>query len=201
MPKGSSGSISAFIKGLLAHGGKSGASNPLDVTKLGNLEETERLFRDRPVENIAVFNDISKQPIAAATGDKHSVGVPNVSLKGTTLTHNHPDARWGGTMSYADLHVLLQNDVRSMRAVGRRGEGGYVFRQGSNPNASGLYNRVYQDRSSLDSRMRAAADAARTAGRSAKEVRQAAVGVLHNYYAATAQQYGYVYRRRRQIGS
>ena len=61
MPKGSSGSINAFIKGLLAGGSKGGPSKPLDVTKLGNLDETERMFRDRPVENLAVFNDISKQ--------------------------------------------------------------------------------------------------------------------------------------------
>jgi len=203
MPKSSSGqSISAFIKGLLAGPSGRGKANPVDHTKYGNLEETERAIRDRAVEYIAMFNGIDQSPVAAYRGNKHSVAFPaSLDISGMTLTHNHPNKNWGGTLSYADVHNLLRGNVRSMRAVGRQGEGGYVFRQGNNPDAQGLYNRVAADRGSLDTRMRAASDAATAAGRSPREIRQAAVGVLHNYYTQTASQYGYVYRRRKQIGS
>jgi hypothetical protein len=188
-----------LIRNLIINN-NSGPSKPIDPAQFKNLTAAERMIQNEPVENMVIFDDISKQAIAAFEGDRHSVGIPNgTPLSNMTLTHNHPDPSWGGTLSFADMHASLSSGVRSIRAVGRNGEGGYILRAGRNANPSGFAAQVAKDQNTLEVRMNTAADNAYRQKIPARQARQNIVGVLHSYYKKTASQYGFTYTRRKRV--
>jgi hypothetical protein len=89
----------------------------------------ERLFRDKNVEHAAIFDDISNQAVAAYKGSENSVSLPFKDYSGMTITHNHP-GEWGRTLSVADISFMAETNAKSMRAVGRLGEGGLYINTG-----------------------------------------------------------------------
>ncbi|MCL2014592.1 MAG: hypothetical protein FWG69_06350, partial [Oscillospiraceae bacterium] len=127
MPKGSSG-VNNYIKNLLSGPNRDAPSIPIDSAQFQNLRTAEEIIQNKSVEYIVVFNNTAKEAEAAFKGNATSVGIPaNVNLKGRTITHNHPNKNWGGTLSFADLSTFVSGRAASMRAVGRGREGGYII--------------------------------------------------------------------------
>ena len=80
-----------------------------------SLAEAEEAIRDLPKEEVYVF-DASGKRIGHARGTKTRVSLPpGVTLKGATVTHNHPS---GSSFSRVDMRTASRCEVGELRAVG-----------------------------------------------------------------------------------
>lgn len=191
-----------LIEDLLGKG--RGTLNPLDASKYGGLLEAEGAIRGLKRERALIYEDIAASPVAAFQGNRHSVGMDAAALTATSsMTHNHPDARRGGTFSFQDISTHTMQDLRRSRAAGR--EGTYYLNATNKARPEAFNRRVAKDIPRLEKRMRKASDSVVKRFRN-KEIteaqmrgmqRQVIVGELHKYYKRVAPQYGYVYGRQK----
>ena len=93
--------------------------------------------------------------------------------------------------------VATTRKLKSLRAVGRNGEGGYILRQKQNARPREFAAAVGKAKNQLEKDMTAASARAVRKGLSTKAIRQEVVGVLHAFYRKTAAQYGYEYLRKK----
>lgn len=191
------------IRDLL--GGNSGRKpQVIDASQYGGLKNAEAAIRNLKRERLLVYEDIAQSPLSAYQGDKHSVsfnpeGVGNTS----TVTHNHPDKRFGGTFSYADMGNATSLGLKSHRAAAR--EGTYYLRATPKARQMAFNRRIAKDIPMLEKRMRRVGDKIKkqaekgsiTWEKADAMKRTKMVGVLHKYYKQTAPQYGYVYGRQK----
>ena len=196
MGKGSSGMVKILVQNLIGNKQPPApAVKPINALPFTSLGVAENIIRDKRIENMIVFENTSQPAISAYSGNAHAVSIPAGNYSGKTLTHNHPNRNWGGTLSRQDIRLLSSTNAKSLRAVGRRGEGGYIITQSRNSNVKGFANRVAKDYNMLESKMIQAGNSAAQRGLSSRGIRQATVGVLHSYYKQTASQYGLTYTR------
>ena len=122
---------------------------------------------------------------------------PGYGDKELTITHNHPNSKWGGTFSPADIKSLANNpSVGSVRAVGRKSEGTYVVKATENANYKGLSKRIAKDEPTLRKQLKAKHDSVKIIhGTNSKRTRQEAVGVVDKYYKEILPKYGFTYAR------
>ena len=179
--------------------GKSGVIRPIDNTQYGALLSGEDAIRFLSKERALVYEDIAQSPIAAYQGTRHSVAIPTGEYTGKTLTHNHPNKKYAGTFSPADIYNATANNFKRMRAVGK--EGNYYLMPGKNANPTGLasalqknHRRLYKEMSRKYNDLEKARIAGKiTYNQMVNRSRTEAVGILHRWYKDNAAQYGYTY--------
>ena len=118
-------------------GGKSVRPIPIQGT-LGNWESPTRRGMDSNRE-YAAFYDADGNPVIGFEGSQHSVAVnPRyLDVTGGTMTHNHPDNDFGGTLSMQDLKVFAKSKLGELRAYSEQGQL-YSVKAGANVDRAGL---------------------------------------------------------------
>ena len=94
--------------------------------------------RDPEIEHAALY-DANGEPIVGYQGDEDSVALDSRVLRvpGGTMTHNHPDDDFGGTLSMADLNVFARSQLKRIEAVSSQGSL-YTITAGENVDRDGL---------------------------------------------------------------
>lgn len=184
--------------------GRRGKPNPIDASKFGGLKSAEALIRNLSRERLLVYEDIAQSPLAAYQGNEHQVSFESSKVNPTsTVTHNHPDRKFGGTFSYADIGNATELKMKSHRAAAK--EGTYYLRATSKARQMDFNIRLRKDIPMLEKRMNRIGDKIRkrvnkgeiTWAQANAMRRTQIVGVLHKYYKQTAPKYGYVYGRQK----
>ncbi len=208
--RGASGfrsSVGKLIDDLLGKG-RDRELQPLDASRYGGMLEAEGAIRGLKRERALIYEDIARSPEFVFQGDRHSVAFPAAAVKPTTtLTHNHPDRRHGGTFSYGDMGNATTLNMRGHRAVAR--EGTYYMNPTAKARPLDFNRRIAKDIPMLERRMRKAAEGVIKRYEKGKITeaqmrgmrRQVITGELHRYYKKTAPQYGYVYGRQKLTGT
>ena len=105
------------------------------------MNRTGSVFSRGDREYAVVYDPNSGEIPVVYEGDRHSVNVRplDTEREGATLTHFHPDRRFGGTLSTQDLRMFTNSQLAEIRAVTSSGQ---VFgvRAGANANRQGLSN-------------------------------------------------------------
>jgi len=193
------------IKNYISLNSDGGTSKKIDANKYGMLRVGEKQIQNEKAEHLLVYDKIFESPIAACKGNRHSVAVPNdIDVKDKYITHNHPNENWGGTLSFADIAVATTKNVKALRAVGREKEGVYIMKKTAEANPQALNIRIANDQGVIERKMyqsmayikqKFQQGEIKTNSDAKKELRQAFVGVLHNYYRDVMPKYGYIYQR------
>ncbi len=162
-------------------------------SKIKSMKDFEKLMQMTGVKREMAFLSSSDGTIlAAARGDKHSVGVAYAGDQaGLTLTHNHPDT-YGGTFSTADINHLTRANLAEIRAVAK--EGTYSLRATKNARPLDFNRALNKDYNKIVAKAQQNHNAARAAGKNRTEQRKAYTDTLSNWYRANAKKYGYEYK-------
>lgn len=207
-----SGGGGSFADALMGRGGGTGAPQPMDISKMGNMtvQQAEERARSKNHEELFIFDENDKL-VAAYKGNSHSVAFPSTELtrQGATVTHGHPagTADFGGTFSFADVGNMIRSNWSEHRATARgQGEMNYIMRRTSNADPQGLQRRMLRDANRLENQVmseynksrNSALAAGKTPRQAEHEARQKAVGRLNRYYKNTMPKYGYEYITRKE---
>lgn len=186
----------------------SGGANPpqeLPITQGTDLGDWEKGIRNNDYET-GVLVDKDGIPVKAYKGGEHSVQLPpsilqNPAYEGATFTHNHPNDKFGGTFSAADIKVFTQSNWGEMRAVSKDGTT-YILRATKNSDRAKLEKwlkgkqKLYQRNFNLSytaALTRAKDKLGMTDAQADKYARQYAVGRYNKRWAENLKKFGFDY--------
>lgn len=197
------------IAGLPYKGAK---VKPIDIDKFKGwtLSQVEARLRTLDHEELFVF-DKKGRIVAAFRGGKHSVPIPPglKDIKNVVVTHGHPTVNvggYGGTLSFADMGVMLNSKWAGFRATASgKGELNYIMRRGRKADPKAFLDQIDADKRALSTKAtktyNAAYKEALANGKSQKAAifiaRQKQVGLFHAYYKENAAKYGFEYVARK----
>lgn len=206
--RGSFSGLTRTIDDVLGSGNKHANVVELDVSKFGNLYETEDMIRNKRKEVLVVF-DKNGTALKAYKGDSGAVAFPKAEAEkweGLTVTHNHPKGMqgFGGTFSVEDMRCITTFRFGSLRAVASgHGEHNYILQARQDANYMGFNRRMATDIPMLDQKMKNEvlkvkedyqAGKYKNYGHAVHIARQRSVGILNAYYRKIADEYGFTYR-------